>query len=107
MLEKKNIKEWISKQNPKKTFKVMIIILLISFTGMIIFYLFNKPQNPLLNNVKPPAIFENSDKNIQEIEERKKVILKELEYFKNKKTLTRDDSIRIEYLLYKFNNVKK
>ncbi len=101
-----NIKEWLEK-DPKRTFKMFMGILVVSFIIMIVSEFITHKEN----NSKIPYLFENSETIIQKkkLEEKQKKISKinkELMYFKTKETLSKNDSIRIEFLLDQLNYIR-
>ncbi len=105
-----NIKIWLEK-DPKRTFKMFMAILGVSFVLMIITEIYNKNNLDNKFNSKTPYLFENSEAIIQKQKLQKKQksmneIKKELNYFKTKEMLSKNDSIRIEFLLDRLNYMK-
>ncbi len=116
MLENIRIKiediwQWL-KDHPKKTFQYMLVILVASLCFFIFEIFFSETEkNPIQTQI--PIMFDTSDKYINK--ERKRIslrkvkmekIVKELKFFKNKKMLTKNDSLRIEYLLNQYSTLK-
>lgn len=109
----KNVELWL-KNNPQKAFQYMMWILLLSFIWLIVeVFVLDYKQGDLKNISTIPTILNTSDKYIEKQEKIKtkkhsKVnkILKELEMFKHKEVLDKNDSIRIEYLLNQYNKLK-
>ncbi len=98
-------------ENPKKTYKYSLIILVISFLffGVEVFLL--PPKEATITNI--PTLLGKSDQyiNEQNIKQKERVqkistIMKELDDLKEKEVLLKNDSIRIEYLLIQYQKLK-
>ncbi|HAY3591375.1 hypothetical protein CMT22_16005 [Elizabethkingia anophelis] len=103
------IKDWVY-ENPKKVYKYAMIFLILSFVLSIIqFYYF--PSKMVFSVTPPPSFTENNSAKLKsrtkEIEMEK--IVKELELFKVKRdkgSLTKADSLRIDYLFNQYQKLK-
>ncbi len=108
-----NTWQWLQ-DHPKKTFRYMLIILVASTLFFIIKIFFLENFNSTITTTsRIPTVLGASDKYIEK--EREKIglredkmgkIVKELEFFKNKKVLVKSDSVRIEYLLNQYSKLK-
>lgn len=105
----KSLKTWI-KAHPKKVYTYMMITLLISFTFPFIEYYCFTPKVAKVFSV--PGLYVNSDqiksgfdKNEKDIEK----VVKELSDYKTKRekgTLSKNDSLRIEYLFNQYQSLQ-
>lgn len=109
----KKIKEY-AKANPKRTFMIMMGLLVLSVVGSIVQYIYIKnvvkPRMEEKTQLDLISDFENTysvpedavKHNYFELQS----ALKELEYYKEKEVLTAQDSARIKYLIDKYNPSK-
>ena len=111
-LTKKNLlrlKEWIY-QHPKKVYRYIMVVLVISFGLIFIQYHFFTPKLSIGNKI--PTMYSESDQvkaDMDKSEEKIEVIVKELQTLKKKREsgpLTNNDSLRIEYLFNQYQNLK-
>ncbi len=102
--------QWL-KDNPKKAYQYMLGILILSAVFFVfeVFFL----ENKMINSQPVPTLFGTSDKYINEKNEKIALrkakmenILKELETLKYKEVLLKSDSVRIEYLLNQYSELK-
>lgn len=99
------IKQWCIK-NPKKVFVCSFAMILLSFCLSIIQY-FYFPSPPLVNIVLP-KMQRGSDDKIAEMEMKEKKmgeLVKKMEKIKKKNTLTKSDSVTIQYLMFKYHQL--
>lgn len=103
------IKDWVY-ENPKKVYAFVMIFLVLSFILSIIQF-FYFPSKMEISVTPPPAFTENNSNKLKsktkEIEMEK--IVKELELFKVKRdkgSLTKADSLRIDYLFNQYQKLK-
>lgn len=103
-----------AKEKPKKTFLIMFSMVAISVIisiGQLIYV--RTVEVPKYEKMKMQNIFKDAGnslsepvratENVMEIQE----VMKELHYYKIKKTLTKQDSIRIKYLIDKYKLTSK
>ena len=111
-LVKKNVlrlKEWIFK-NPKKVYRYVMVVLVISFGLIFIQYYFFTPK--LSTGNKIPTMYSESDHvkaDMDRSDQKMDVIVTELQSLKKKREsgpLTKNDSLRIEYLFNQYQNLK-
>lgn len=102
-------KEWIIK-HPKKVYRYVMFILSISF-GLIFFqYYYLTPTTSTKNNI--PRMYSESDQvkaKMDNTENKMENIVKELQLMKGKRKkgpLTKNDSLRIEYLFNQYQTLK-
>ena len=103
------IKNWIL-SHPKLVYSYMMTVLLVSFAFPFIQYFCFTPK--IQTGFSVPKLYSESDqvkakldKNEQEIEN----VVKELQRYKSKREngpLTKNDSLRIEYLFKQYQNLK-
>ena len=103
------LKEWIYK-NPKKVYRYVMVVLVISFGLIFIQYYFFTPK---LSNVnKIPTIYSESDQvkaDMDKSDRKMNVIVNELQSLKKKREsgpLSKNDSLRIEYLYHQYQTLK-
>lgn len=103
-----------AKENPKRTFIIMFSLIVFSFLlsiGQLIYV--RLVEVPKYEQMKTTKIFIDAGNSLTEpLKATENVLdiratLKELEYYKNKKNLTKQDSIKIKYLIDKYKNIKK
>ncbi|MDN3607233.1 hypothetical protein [Kaistella yonginensis] len=104
------LKDWVMK-HPKESYKYVMILLLISFAFSFIQYFFFKPK--VAKSLIFPEMYSKSDKtksDIDQKDQKAETIIKELESYKTKREsgepLTKNDSLRIEYLFNQYQNLK-
>lgn len=101
-----------AKADPKRAFYIMMGLLIISIVGSIAQYIY-------IDQVVTPRFKERSEVNLvgdfeetyqqgdEEVKQESffelQQVMRELEYYKQKEVLTKDDSIRIKYLIDKYN----
>lgn len=100
-----------AKEKPKQAFRIMFGLIVLSFfitIGRLIYT--QQVLVPQYKQMKSDGIFKEATTSLgapiqatQKIMEIKDV-LKELDYYKNKSVLTKADSLRIEYLIDKYQN---
>lgn len=111
-LTKKNLlrlKEWIY-HHPKKVYRYVMVTLVISFGLIFIQYYF---FTPILSSVnKIPTIYSESDQvraEMDQSDQKMNGIVKELQSLKKKREsgpLSKNDSLRIEYLFNQYQTLK-
>ena len=103
------LKEWIFK-NPKKVYRYIMVVLILSFGLIFIQYYFFTPK--LLTGNKIPTMYSKSDQmkaDMDKSDQKMNVIVSELQSLKKKREsgpLTKNDSLRIEYLFNQYQNLK-
>ena len=103
------LKAWIY-QHPKKVYRYVMVVLVISFGLIFIKYHFFTPKLSLGNKI--PTMYSESDQvkaDMDKSEEKIEVIVKELQTLKKKREsgpLAKNDSLRIEYLFNQYQNLK-
>lgn len=103
------LKEWIYK-HPKKVYRYVMVVLVISFGLIFIQYYFFTPK--LLTGNKIPTMYSKSDQmkaDMDKSDEKMNVIVTELQSLKKKREngpLSKNDSLRIEYLFNQYQTVK-
>lgn len=103
------LKAWIY-QHPKKVYRYVMVVLVISFGLIFIQYHFFTPKLSLGNKI--PTMYSESDQvkaDMDKSEEKIEVIVKELQTLKKKREsgpLAKNDSLRIEYLFNQYQNLK-
>lgn len=103
------LKDWVVK-HPKKSYKYVMILLLLSFAFSFIQYFFFTPK--VAKSFIVPEMYSKSDKiktDIDQKDQKAETIVKELESYKTKREsspLTKNDSLRIEYLFNQYQNLK-
>ena len=111
-LTKKNLlrlKEWIY-QHPKKVYRYIMVVLVISFGLIFIQYFYFNPKIFTKNNI--PNMYSESDQvkaKMDESEKKMETVVKELQLLKTKREegpLTKNDSLRIEYLFNQYQTLK-
>ncbi len=105
---------WLEK-HPKEVLRYGLIFLIITFSISIIQLIFFKTSYDVKNMTPNPQGFQypKSEKIIRRQKELQKQkdekiekIIKELEVFRKKRVLIKDDSVRIEYLLNQYNKLE-
>ena len=103
------LKEWIYK-HPKKVYRNVMVVLVISFGLIFIQYYF---FTPILSSVnKIPTIYSESDQvraEMDQSDQKMNGIVKELQSLKKKREsgpLSKNDSLRIEYLFNQYQTLK-
>lgn len=98
-----------AKEKPKQAFRIMFGLIILSFfitIGRLIYT--QQVLVPQYNQMKSDGIFKKATTSLgAPIEATQKImeikdVLKELDYYKNKSVLTKSDSLRIEYLIDKY-----
>ena len=103
------LKDWIFK-HPKKVYRYVMVVLIISFGLIFIQYYFFTPKLSVGNKI--PTIYSESDQvkaNMDISDQKMDVIVTELQSLKKKREsgpLTKNDSLRIEYLFNQYQNLK-
>ena len=101
--------EWIMK-HPKKVYKNVMIVLIISFVLIFVQYFCFTPKVNVHNNI--PSLYSKSDgvqTKIDTNDQKMEAISKELQQLNVKResgSLTKNDSLRIEYLFNQYQNLK-
>ena len=101
-------KDWVMK-HPKRVYKSVMVILVISFGFIFIQYYFFTPKI-VTNNF--PNLYSQSDEvksNLDKNDDKMEKIVKELQQLKHKREvgpLAKSDSIRIEYLYNQYQSLK-
>lgn len=105
-------KKWLESaaRNPKKFYLYSMLFLSVSFAGALIQGIFYPSESVFM--IKPPALYTKStaatsqsasgEKEMQKIVEE----LKELKIKRDKHSLAKDDSLRIEYLYNHYQKLK-
>lgn len=102
-------KEWIY-ANPKKVYRYIMVVLVISFGFIFIQYYVNDPKVSTGNKI--PTLYSASDQvkaDMDKNEEKKYAIVNELQSLKMKREggpLSKNDSLRIEYLFTLYQTLK-
>ena len=102
------LKDWIIK-HPKQFYKYIMLILIVSFGLIFIQYYYFTPKIPI-NNI--PNLYSESDEVKSEMnmnENKMENVVKELQQLKGKREngpLTKNDSLRIEYLYNQYQKLK-
>lgn len=102
-----------AKENPKTTFKIMIGLVLLSLCLTATNYIYNNYYYVPSPRMSTSEIISSATNSIsQPINATKKAldikdVMEELEYFRSKTVLTKEDSIRIKYLIDKSKNIEK
>ncbi|MDQ0477348.1 hypothetical protein [Chryseobacterium sp. MDT2-18] len=103
------LKDWIYK-NPKKVYRYVMVVLVISFGLIFIQYYFFTPKLSSVNRI--PTMFSESDQvkvDMDKSDQKMNVIVKELQSLKKKREngpLSKNDSLRIEYLFNQYQTLK-
>lgn len=103
------LEAWIY-QHPKKVYRYVMVVLVISFGLIFIQYHFFTPKLSLGHKI--PTMYSESDQvkaDMDKSEEKIEVIVKELQTLKKKREsgpLAKNDSLRIEYLFNQYQNLK-
>ncbi|SEG06825.1 hypothetical protein SAMN05421847_1441 [Halpernia humi] len=109
---KKNLlrlKAWIY-QHPKKVYRYVMVTLVISFGLIFIQYHFFTPKLSIGNKI--PTMYSESDQikaDMNKSDQKIDVIVKELQSLKKRREsgpLSKNDSLRIEYLFNQYQNLK-
>ena len=102
-------KDWIMK-HPKQVYKNVMLVLFLSFVLIFVQYFFFKPTVKVSNNI--PSYYSKSElvKSIIDHKEQKmEEVSKELQQLNGKREnglLSKNDSLRIEYLFHQYQNLK-
>lgn len=103
------LKEWIYK-HPQKVYRYVMVVLVISFGLIFIQYYFFKPKLPTVNKI--PTMYSESDQikaDMDKNDQKINVIVNELQSLKKKREsgpLSKNDSLRIEYLFNQYQKLK-
>ena len=103
------LKDWIYK-NPKKVYRYVMVVLVISFGLIFIQYYFFKPKLSTVNKI--PTMYSESDQikaDMDKNDQKINVIVNELQSLKKKREsgpLSKNDSLRIEYLFNQYQKLK-
>ena len=103
------LKEWIYK-HPKKVYRYVMVILVISFGLIFIQYYFFTPKVSTGNKI--PKMYSKSDQvkdDMEKNDQKMNVIISELQLLKKKREsgpLSKNDSLRIEYLFNQYQTLK-
>lgn len=103
------LKKWCF-ANPKKVYIISFALLILSFSASIFRHFYFPPKK--ISEFVVPSIQNSSEDRINKMkynESQMKKIAYELESFKEKRdtqTLTKGDSLRIEYLILEYNKLK-
>ena len=103
------LKEWIY-QHPKKVYRYVMVTLVISFGLIFIQYHFFTPKLSIGNRI--PTMYSQSDQVKADMDKHDKkieVIVNEMQSLKKKREsgpLSKNDSLRIEYLFNQYQNLK-
>ena len=103
------LKEWIYK-HPKKVYRYIMVVLVLSFGLIFIQYHFFTPKLSIGNKI--PIMYSESDQvkaDMDKSEEKIDVIVSELQSLKKKREsgpLSKNDSLRIEYLFNQYQTLK-
>ena len=103
------LEEWIY-QHPKKVYRYIMVVLVISFGLIFIQYHFFTPKLSIGNKI--PTMYSESDQvkaDMVKSEEKIDVIVSELQSLKKKTEsgpLSKNDSLRIEYLFNQYQTLK-
>ena len=102
-------KDWMIK-HPKKVYGYLMVILTLSFGLIFIQYFYFTPKISTKNNI--PNMYSESDQvkaKMDESEKKMETVVKELQLLKTKREkgpLTKNDSLRIEYLFNQYQTLK-
>ena len=102
-------KDWIMK-HPKLVYTYVMVVLIISFGLIFLQYFYITPKISISNSI--PNLYTGSDKiksDMEENERKMDTVVKELQQLKKKREsgpLTKNDSIRIEYLFNQYQALK-
>ena len=103
------LKEWIY-NHPKKVYRYVMVVLVISFGLIFIQYYFFTPQ--VSTGIKIPTMYSESDQvkaDMEKSDQKMNVIVNELQSLKKKREsgpLSKNDSLRIEYLFNQYQTLK-
>ena len=103
------LKEWIYK-HPKKVYRYVMVVLVISFGLIFIQFYFFTPKVSTGNNI--PTMYSESDQvkaDMEKNDQKMNVIISELQLLKKKREsgpLSKNDSLRIEYLFHQYQTLK-
>ncbi len=103
------LQKWIY-QHPRKVYRYVMVVLVISFGLIFIQYYFFTPKFSFGNKI--PTMYSESDQvkaDMDKSEEKIDVIVNELQSLKKKREsgpLSKNDSLRIEYLFNQYQNLK-
>ncbi|KMQ72250.1 hypothetical protein ACM44_02020 [Chryseobacterium koreense CCUG 49689] len=103
------LKEWIY-NHPKKVYRYVMVVLVISFGLIFIQYYFFTPQ--VSTGIKIPTMYSESDQvkaDMEKSDQKMNVIVNELQSLKKKREsgpLSKNDSLRIEYLFHQYQTLK-
>jgi cell division protein FtsL len=102
-------KDWIMK-HPKKVYKNVMVVLILSFVLIFVQYFCFTPKVNAHNNI--PSFYAKSEHSKTKIDDKDQKIedvskeLQELKVKRDKSSLTKNDSLRIEYLFNQYQNLK-
>ena len=103
------LKEWIYR-HPKKVYRYVMVVLVISFGLIFIQYYFFAPKISTGNKI--PTMYSESDQvkaDMDKKDQKMNVIVNELQSLKKKREsgpLSKNDSLRIEYLFNQYQKLK-
>lgn len=102
-------KNWIMK-HPKQVYTYVMIVLFLSFGLIFLQYFYFSPKLSMTSS--PPNLYSRSDEikaDMDEVEKKMGIVVKELQQLKSKREngpLSKNDSIRIEYLFNQYQTLK-